>query len=363
MVDIDRRRRRSACLSRMRRRPLLARRAAAWPPRPGARGAAPAAAAARKTLHAGLRDAAETSFDPPQTNSDLYCVDRDRADLRGAADLRLPGAPGGPGAGRPRPRMPEVSADGRAFTVRLQPGIFFADDPAFSGRPRELVAQDYVYALKRFYDPKYNSSDLVPLRDRSRCRACRSCAPGASESRRPFDYDTEVEGVRALDRYTLRVTLGDADPRFVWRLADPRDLRRGGARGGRVLRRRHRRASGRHRRRSACSSWRRGSRIVLERSPRLSRHAATKAGRPPSRWRRRIAARLQGRTLPLVDRVVIDIVEEAQPRWLSFLNGSYDWLARARHLPRAGGAQRPAGALPGAQGHAGAAAAAARHRA
>jgi ABC-type transport system substrate-binding protein len=56
--------------------------------------------------------------------------------------------------------MPEVSADGRVFTVRLQSGIFFADDPAFKGRPRELVAQDYVYSLKRYYDPRYNSSDL-----------------------------------------------------------------------------------------------------------------------------------------------------------------------------------------------------------
>jgi hypothetical protein len=34
------------------------------------------------------------------------------------------------------------------------PGIFFADDPAFQGRPRELVAADYVYALKRFADPR-----------------------------------------------------------------------------------------------------------------------------------------------------------------------------------------------------------------
>ena len=43
--------------------------------------------------------------------------------------------------------LPEVSADHTVWTVRLTPGIFFADDPAFKGavgRPvrRELVAQD-----------------------------------------------------------------------------------------------------------------------------------------------------------------------------------------------------------------------------
>src|SRR3954452_14104783 len=45
--------------------------------------------------------------------------------------------------------LPEVSSDFRVWTVRLQPGIYFADDPAFKGARRELVAQDYVYAIKR----------------------------------------------------------------------------------------------------------------------------------------------------------------------------------------------------------------------
>ena len=91
--------------------------------------------------------------------------------------------------------MPEVSADGRVFTVQLQSGIYFADDPAFKGQPRELVAQDYVYSLKRYYDPRYNSSDLYLFESLK--------LPGLSEqrelalkTRKPFDYDVEVEGVR-----------------------------------------------------------------------------------------------------------------------------------------------------------------------
>src|SRR5689334_14027650 len=34
-----------------------------------------------------------------------------------------------------------ISADGRTWTAHLQPGIFFTDDPAFKGKPRELVAE------------------------------------------------------------------------------------------------------------------------------------------------------------------------------------------------------------------------------
>src|SRR5678816_3307550 len=49
--------------------------------------------------------------------------------------------------------MPEISADGRTWTIRIQPGIRFADAPAFKGKARELVAQDYVYSITRRLDP------------------------------------------------------------------------------------------------------------------------------------------------------------------------------------------------------------------
>jgi hypothetical protein len=41
--------------------------------------------------------------------------------------------------------------------VRIKPGIFFADDPAFKGQKRELVAADYLFSFKRFADPVVKS--------------------------------------------------------------------------------------------------------------------------------------------------------------------------------------------------------------
>ena len=32
--------------------------------------------------------------------------------------------------------------------------------PAFGGAPRELVAEDYVYSIKRHFDPRWRSSSL-----------------------------------------------------------------------------------------------------------------------------------------------------------------------------------------------------------
>jgi ABC-type transport system substrate-binding protein len=221
-------------------------------------------------------------------------------------------------------QMPEVSADGRVFTVRLKPGIFFADDPAFKGQKRELVAADYVYALMRYYDPQYNSGDLYRFESLK--------LPGLSERReqalkqkKPFDYDTPVAGARVLDKYTFRIELGVPDPRFGYLLAESGLI-------GAVAREvvefygrdeipAHPVGTGAYR----LKSWRRGSRIVLERSP--SFRGEVYAGTPAADPLAQAAARaLAGRTLPLVDELVFDVVEEEQPRWLSFLDGSYHVL-------------------------------------
>ena len=49
--------------------------------------------------------------------------------------------------------MPTITDDGRTWTIRLKPGIHFTDDAAFKSKRRELVADDYVYTLKRVLDP------------------------------------------------------------------------------------------------------------------------------------------------------------------------------------------------------------------
>jgi ABC-type transport system substrate-binding protein len=311
----------------MRRRPLIAALAAGSLPGVGMGDAVAAAANQRpaaagpKTLRVVFRTP-ETTLDPTQTNSDHnttillsqifeapLCYDYL------ARPARLVPATAA--------ALPEVSADSKTFTVRLQPGIFFSDDPAFKGQRRELVAQDYVYAIKRFFDPRWKSSDLY-IYESSRMPGLVELRERAVKNRQPFDYDTEVEGVRALDRYTLRVRLGEADPRFIWRLADPCYM---GAVAREVVEYygddigAHPVGTGAFR----LKSWRRASRIELEKSP--SWRGAVYSGTPAADpWAQEIATWLQGRTLPMVDNVDVSIVEEEQPRWLSFLNGSFDWL-------------------------------------
>src|SRR2546422_7732831 len=98
---------------------------------------------------------AETGFDP-QATSDLYSDSIQRAifetlygfDYLGRPYKRVP---------RTAAAMPEITDGGRTWTIRIKPGIRFADDPVFKGKKRELTAADYVYSWKRLIDPKVRS--------------------------------------------------------------------------------------------------------------------------------------------------------------------------------------------------------------
>ena len=305
----------------MKRRALLASAGALPGALPQGLHAAAAESPRRRLLHLAF-PTPETTFDPPQTNSDsgtsavlAQILEAPLSYDYLARPVRLLPATAA--------ALPEVSADGRMFTVRIKSGIFFADDPAFKGRPRELVAQDYVYSIKRYFDPRWNSADLY-IFESLKPLGLGELRERAIKSRKPFDYDTEAEGLRTLDRYTFRVTLGVGDARFVYNFALPQLM-------GAVAREvvefygdeigAHPVGTGAFR----LKRWRRASRIELERSPsfRAVQYAGTPAADPIAQ---RIAAHLKGKNLPLADGVVIDIVEENQPRWLSFLNGTYHWL-------------------------------------
>ncbi|MCX8116247.1 MAG: ABC transporter substrate-binding protein, partial [Burkholderiaceae bacterium] len=168
----------------------------------GAQQAAGSAAQAPKVLRYAF-PVAETGLDPAQV-SDLYSriLTANVFDALYAYDFLSRPAKVRPNVAA---GMPEVSDDFKTWTVRIKPGIYFADNPAFKGQKRELTAQDFVYSYKRHYDPKTKSPsvyllDLVKLIGLSELRA-------VATKTGKFDYDTEVEGLRALDRYTLQFKL------------------------------------------------------------------------------------------------------------------------------------------------------------
>ena len=220
--------------------------------------------------------------------------------------------------------LPEVSADFRVWTIRLQPGTFFADDVAFNGKPRELVAQDYVYAIKRHFDPATNSPALSVLEDEG-FEGLGAVRQAALDQKKPFDYDTPTAGLRALDRYTLQVRPREPRPRFLSTLTDSGAF---GAVAREVVEHYgaeivgHPVGTGAYR----LKSWRRSSRIVLERNPGFRELLFDAEPAADDVQGQAWLARFKGRRLPFNDGVEISVLEEEQARWLSFLNGEVDFV-------------------------------------
>ena len=220
--------------------------------------------------------------------------------------------------------MPEPNADFRVWTVRVKPGIYFAKDDAFKGKRRELVAADYVYAFKRIVDPVNKSPVVAGILD-TRFIGLNALRDDAVKNKKPFDYDREIEGLRALDRYTIQFKLEQPRPRFIETLAAS-DLFGAVARevvehyGDAIPA--HPVGTGPFK----LVQWRRSSLIVLERNPDFREMVYEAEPAADDVTGQAILARMKGRKLPIVDRIEISIIEEQQPRWLAFLNGQIDWI-------------------------------------
>jgi ABC-type transport system substrate-binding protein len=216
--------------------------------------------------------------------------------------------------------MPEVTDNGRTYTFRIKPGIYFTPDPAFEGRKRELIAADYVYSLKRFFDPKVRAQWAFLLD--GKVAGAAALVEDAKRSGR-FDYDRSIEGLQALDRYTLRIKLIEPDYNMLYILTMPATA----AMAREVVERygeafaEHPVGTGPYK----LAGWRRSARVVLEANPDFREEYFHTEGGEDERDAR-IAAHLAGKRLPLVGRIEIFVIEEHQPRWLAFLNAEHDYI-------------------------------------
>jgi ABC-type transport system substrate-binding protein len=221
--------------------------------------------------------------------------------------------------------MPDVSDDYKVWTVRIQPGIHYAPDEVFGGKPRELVAEDFVYALKRFFDPATKSPAYSYFNDAG-ILGLDELRQEALKSKKPFDYDKPVEGLRALDRYTIQYRLDKPRPRLPQTLAQT-DLYGAMAREvveaypGKTME--HPVGTGPF----MLSKWRRSSQMVLEKNPNFRELYYDAEPNADDAEGQALLARFKGRRLPMLDRVQVSIIEESQPRWLSFLNREIDYIS------------------------------------
>ena len=208
--------------------------------------------------------------------------------------------------------LPEVSADGLEYVFRLRADVRFQDDPCFAatgGVGRQVVAEDFVYSIKRVADPFTASSGWWAFDDRLEdLDEFRAAAAAAGRA----DYDRPVAGLRADDARTLRLRLKRPYPQLPWVMAMhyayavPREaVEAYGEEFGR-----HPVGTGPYR----LAAWRPNYRMEFVRNP-----SWAAAGRAEAE---------EGR--PAIARLVAYVVHDPTTQWLLFLQGRLDLIGVGR---------------------------------
>ena len=219
--------------------------------------------------------------------------------------------------------LPEVSADGLTYTIRLQKGIYFAVDPVFKGKKRELTSTDYVYTFKRLLDPSLRSPNSWLLD--GRILGMDTLLKQAQKTGK-FNYDQSVAGLQTPDRYTLVIRLTSPDQNFPMLLAH----QPAGAVAREVIEKYRDKAgfvmghpigTGPY----MLSRWTPGSRIILKANPDFRSFVWNfKASTPEDQ---KIVKAMQGKKMPQIGEIDIQVMEEGQSRWLSFIKDEVDLFA------------------------------------
>lgn len=214
--------------------------------------------------------------------------------------------------------MPIVSKDGKRVTVKIRPGIRYAKDEAFGpAGTREVVASDFIYAVKRLAHPGVQSQGrwvfdgrLVGFGDFAKK------IEALPKDRLAAEFENGViSGVKAVDSHTLEFTFEKPYPQFAYVLTmsfvapiPPEAIAKYGDEKGQMNDRMV--GTGPF----MLKDWKRNFSVTLVKNPDFRREEYP------------IGSELAGKTMPAVDGVEFSIMREEQPRWLSFMKGDVDFV-------------------------------------
>ena len=220
--------------------------------------------------------------------------------------------------------LPDISSDFKTFTFHVKPGIYFAPHEVFKGKKRELTAEDYVYSIKRVLDPA-NSAPLISEFEGNVVGVDEAIT--AARKLGKFNYDSEIEGLRTLDRYTFQIKLVKTKPIFIYVLTD---CRASCAMAREVVEFygkdivSHPVGSGPYQ----LVAWKRSSKMVFEPNPNFREEYFDGEPAPGDKEAEAVLKMNKGKRIPMIYRIEVSVIEEMQPRWISFLGGGQDLMWR-----------------------------------
>jgi oligopeptide transport system substrate-binding protein len=218
--------------------------------------------------------------------------------------------------------MPTVSKDRKTYTIKLKKGVLWQDDDAFpGGKGRELKATDFTYAWKRMLLTQIQSPGTWIFEGKVVGWDAYKKKLLENHAKADEILQEEVEGIRAVDDYTLEFKLLQPYPQLVNVLAmgfgapvAKEVIAKYGQQGitERAV------GTGPFR----LKSFVKGSRIILEKNPSYRKEVFPSDGDEEAQKSGLMAS--AGKQLPFVDQIVFSILKETQPRWLEFMKGNLD---------------------------------------
>lgn len=218
--------------------------------------------------------------------------------------------------------MPAFSKDMKTVTITLKKGVKWQDDAAFpGGKGRELKVQDFIYSWKRMLLPKIQSpgtwifdGKVVGWDDYKK----KIVEAGANAEKL---LEEPVEGIKAIDDYTLQFKLLKPYPQLTYVLAMGF-----GAPVAKEVTDKYGQ-EGINERMVGTGPFRlvelvKGSKITLEKSPSFRGETYPTEGDEDAKATGLMAS--AGQKLPFVDSIHFQIIKEDQPGWLQFLKGNAD---------------------------------------
>ena len=213
--------------------------------------------------------------------------------------------------------FPEISADGLTYKIKIKKGLRFQDSEVFpGGKGREVTAHDFIYSWKRLADPKNKSQGWWVLD--GRILGLEKWRTDLKQGK--ATYDTAVEGLQALDKYTLQIKLKKVFYQFPHLLSTsytkvvakeavekygPEFLNHPVGTGPYKL-----------------ESWVRNSTITLVKNPNYRDVFYPKEAMPEDNGTGILED--AGKKLPLNNKVIVREITERQSIWLSFMQGNLD---------------------------------------
>ncbi|MBI2711544.1 MAG: hypothetical protein HYX41_01600 [Bdellovibrio sp.] len=225
--------------------------------------------------------------------------------------------------------LPTFSDDKLTVTISIKRDVHFQDDPCFKasrGKGRELKAEDFVYGLKRLALPSLQSTGWWVLEGKLvGMNEFRERLVAASPKDLPQVFEEKVEGIQALDDYTLQFKLVHPYPQLLHILAlsfsspVPREaIAEYGDEKGNLTD--HPVGTGPF----VLTSWSRNHEIILDKNPKFRSELYPSTG--SEEFQKNGMLIDSGKKLPLLDRIRMVVLKEEQPRWLNFMKGQLDLI-------------------------------------